>query len=542
MKESDNLKPINQLDSSLPEVSPSEEKEIIHKLSAEAYAFVPDKLMDIMAACHLDAQVAPSDEAEIISALEGESQAFTPHSLSSIQKATNTYNPSLDTASLALNEKVKNEGADIVPNVEDEVYEKTGARRHFSFKKHWIAWTSGMLVGAASIAMVVMVTNGTFATAAQGTYVSVSVTPASYASTQTSIAYAYNSASNGTTISMNSNTPKWSFSADSSNLVNPSTFSADNYSAKLVAFAPTNKVQAYEVVKDLVAPSYRNGYLETKDPSIRNVITITVSSTQSDYDTKYASEYQSQVNSALTSNKIYATVNFVFNDLSSSLKNVKDATAESYVELFNGLSDAYNGGLSIDTIKSIPTDIVDAMNGVISSAASAKLSLRSLRALKQGLVKSYKYYVGDEKSSLSAAKAAATRQDLIAHAGSLPWASITNLSLVQSGLTKDAYYVMGSFIAGSDSGTEWDEYKDIRNYLFSTRESTVSEYVSFLNEVKALADLSQNATGYLPDGYQNEMPDMGGHDHGNGPDGGGWGDGGATWHEGPGGQSGPGGR
>jgi hypothetical protein len=219
MKESNNLKPTNRLDSSLPEVSPSEEKEIISKLNAEAYAFVPDKLLDIMAACHLDASVAPADEAEIISALEGESQAFTTHSLSSIQKATNTYNPSLDTASLALNEKVKNEGADIVPNVEDEVYEKTGARRHFSFKKHWIAWTSGMLVGAASIAMVVMVTNGTFATSAEGTYVSVTVTPASYASTQTSIAYAYNSASSTTTTSMNSYTPKWSFSADASNLV-----------------------------------------------------------------------------------------------------------------------------------------------------------------------------------------------------------------------------------------------------------------------------------------------------------------------------------
>jgi hypothetical protein len=297
------------------------------------------------------------------------------------------------------------------------------------------------------------------------------------------------------------------------------------------------------MVKNLVAPSYKSGYLETKDPSVRNVITITVSSTQSDYNSKYASEYQSQVNSALTSNKIYATVNFVFNDLSTSLKNVKDATAESYVQLFNGLSDAYNGGLSIETIKSIPTDIVDAMNNVISSAATAKLSLRSLQALKQGLVKSYNYYVGNEKSSLSADEAKKERDALINnYAGNLPWASASNHSLVQSGLAKDAYYVMGSFIAGSDSGVAWDLYKDVRNYLFSTRESTVANYVSFLNEVKALADLSQNATGYLPDGYQNEMPDMGGHDHGDGPEGGSWGDGGATWHEGPGGQPGPGGH
>ena len=434
MKESNNLKPINKLDSSLPEVSPLEEKKILSQLNAEAYAFVPDKLMDIMAACHLDSSVAPEDEEAIVAALEGESQAFTPHSLNAVQKATNTYNPALDTASLALNEKVKNEGADIVPNVEDQVYEKTGAHRHFSFKKHWIAWTSGVLVSAASIAMVVMVTNGTFATSAEGTYVSVSVTPASYAASQTSVAYAYNS--NSATTTMNSNTPKWSFSADASNLVELSTFSADNYSAKLVAYTPTSKVQAYEMVKNLVAPSYKSGYLETKDPSVRNLITITVSSTQSDYSSKYADEYQSQVNAALTSNKIYATVNFVFNDLSASLQNVKDATAESYVQLFNGLSDAYNGGLSIDVIKSIPTDIVDAMNNVISSAATAKLSLRSLRALKQGLVKSYNYYVGNEKSSLSADEAKKKRDTLINnYAGNLPWASASNRALVQSGLT-----------------------------------------------------------------------------------------------------------
>lgn len=224
------------------------------------------------------------------------------------------------------------------------------------------------------------------------------------------------------------------------------------------------------------------------------------------------------------------------------MKNVKDKTAFSYVSLYNSLSDAYNGGLDIDTIKSIPTAIVDAMNSLLSSAATAKLSFRSLKALKQGLVKSYAYYAGQESpSELSSAEMNANKKLLIAHAGSLPWANAGNLSSVSAGLAKDAYYIMGSFIAGSDQNTEWDTYKTIRNYLFSNRENTVANYVSFLNEVKALADLSQNGTGYLPDGYQDEMPDMGGHTPGDGPNGGDWGMGGGDWHE-PGGQPGPGGH
>jgi hypothetical protein len=68
-----------------------------------------------------------------VKALEGETSSFVPNDLGAVKKATGTYNPYLDQEALATQEKIHNEGAEVVPNVEKKVYEETGAKKHFSF-------------------------------------------------------------------------------------------------------------------------------------------------------------------------------------------------------------------------------------------------------------------------------------------------------------------------------------------------------------------------------------------------------------------------
>lgn len=505
-------------------VSPEEEKIILTSLKLEAAHFVPDKLQDILKACHIDQGVDEASEEDIVKALEGEGQAFTPHALGSVEKATGTYNPYYDQADLALKEKVKNEGNDIVPDVESKVYAETGVKRkRFSFKNHWIAWTSGLAVAAASIATIVVVSSGAFQTVASGSYVSVSITPASYAATTSSVLCAYSATTSSG--SVNSYTPSWDFSADKNNLVSASSLTPANYSAKLVGVSLASSKQAYEVAQALVAPSYEKGYLETKDPSVKNVITINVLSSQSDYESKYADAYKTSINNALTGSKIYAEIRFNVVDLSTSLTGVNETTAQKLVRVYWAL----NQQVGLAELKAIPSSVLDALDNLSSSLKTARLSSRALQASQEAMALSYAYYAKTKTTTLSKSDYENDKATLIGHAGSLPWATSQNLAHVQAGLTKDAYYFMGDSIGGTDGGSEWHLFQEIRGYLMSTREKSASDYVSYLAEVTAASDLAHTSDGVMPDGYNNDRPDQGGHEHGDGPNSGNWGPGGGDW-------------
>src|SRR5574344_1706012 len=309
MKESNNLKQ-TEPSTSLPEVTPEEEKKIVSSLKSESFSFVPDQLGAIMARCHIDNAVAPEEEKEmkgllkeeaasfvpdklqdvmkaagisnavsekeeedLIKALEGETKAFVPNDLGAVKKATGTYNPYLDQEALATQEKLHNEGADVVPNVEDKVYKETGAKKHFSFgayfKKHWIPLTSGVAVAAAAIAVIAIVPNLVKQTSASTTYVSVTITPASSLLTTTGVSGLVSTtldeadAQAGTSYSLNRYTPSWSFVADAANLVKASTFTPMNYSGKLLEsnynLSIAEGITAYEATAKLIPPSYQGG-------------------------------------------------------------------------------------------------------------------------------------------------------------------------------------------------------------------------------------------------------------------------------------------
>lgn len=525
MKESNNLNKTEQDLSSEKEVTPEEEKAILSSLKMEASSFVPDKLESVMKATAKEEPLSQQDQEEIVKALEGEGQAFVPNDLAAIQKATGTYNPYYSQEDLAVKEKVKNEGTDVVPDVEKDVFEKTGAKKHFSFKKHWVAWASGTLVAAASIATIVVLSSKTAASLASGTYVSVTMQPASSVSLNTSALLAYSTAN------VNTNCPSWSFVADQSNYV--SALTPDNYSAKLVDYSLSQKSLAYAVTSDLVSHSYNKGYLETIDPSLRNKIVINVYSTDANYGTNNSAKFKDAINSSLTNNHIYADVTFNVVDISSDLANVKQEEAQDIIDVYNSFSES----VSFKDLESDYADgVVPALHTILKSAGTAQLSPLALKAFKEGLLLSYLAYQKQGKPSITAAEASDLRDVLIANPG-LPWANFENHNAVINGLKKDAYYVIGDSIAGNDTDHKfhWPEFAKLRSYLLCTRESNTKDYLTFLGEVQALADLSQNATGYIADGYNNARPDDGKHQHGDGPNNHeGWGEGGGEWHDGPG--------
>lgn len=523
MKESDNLSKTESIEA-LPEVSPEEEKEILTSLKLEAAHFIPDQLLSIMKACGLAAEITPDDE-NIVRALEGESQAFVPHDLGAVKKATGTFNPYLDQEALATQEKLHNEGAEIVPNVEKKVYAETGAKKHFSFvdyfHKHWIGLTSGVAVAAAALAVIIVVPNVTNQTVASGTYVAMTITPASYAASRTGSLSAYSSSS---VSYYNQYQPSWEFSADTSNILTKDVTPV-NYSAKLVGATITSGTKASEAAAKLISPSYSNGYLQNIDRTTYNQITITVLSTDANYGSKYSDEYKKALNTALSDNQVYAQVQMNVVSLSDSLKGVDSSTAAKIVRLYAEMNPV-NSAVTLDALKAKKAEYLTAVSDVLNAASTAAITPRGLTALKEGLALTL---IGVDPKSVPAKSDYETmRRTLIDHAGALPWGSNTQRETIQRNLSNDAYYVVGDSIAGTDTTIyEWQCFTKIRSYIISHADTT-AEMVSLLGKVK---DLVNALT--MPDGYGgNERPDQGGHPHGQPGDnwGGGIPDGGWDFH------------
>ena len=551
MKESENLKPT---ESSSPEIKPEEEKKIIASLKSESFSFVPDqldaimakchlqekvdpvlekevtshlkeeaasfvpdKLQDIMKACGLDSTVSSEDEEALVSALEGDSLSFVPNQLGAVKKATGTYNPYLDQAALATQEKLHNEGAEVVPNVEDKVFQQTGVKKHFSFrnyfKKHWIPLTSGFAVAAAAVAVIVIVPNAVKQTSASGTYVAVTITPASSLLTTASPSYLY-SGSTSTSYSINKYTPSWSYFADADNLVNTATFTPRNYSAKLLDanLSLSGNLSASKTAASLVTPSYQYGYLQNVQANnmpIYNNITIDVYSTDASYASKYESDYKTALASQLENNKIYANVAFNVTSISDELLGVSTDKAQTLLDVCTAVNSVLDADhqISLSSLKKKDDAIINQMNEVLTSASSAQLTPRALTAIKEGLG----LVVSGVETDLSEQEYQQEKTMLISsYAQALPWCNGNlNIEKIKYGLQNEGYYLVGDSIKGTDDGMAWKMFKELRNYIIAKEATSTDSLVTLLKKTTSL--IQDNA---MPDGYNQERPDNGGHDHG----------------------------
>jgi hypothetical protein len=240
-----------------PDLTKEQEAKILFSLRNEASRFVPDRLLAIFKACQIDPAIDEKSEKTLIAALQ--SSKFAPNALPLIEKATGTFDPLRDNENLTLTVKVRNEGGEIVPNIEDKVYRETGVKKHFSFsaflRSHWLPLVGGTAAVALTLSAVaaVLANSGASTVAASGTYITVSVTPASHSAADE--AYDAEDALSG---DVNNYEPSWSFLADSHNLV--SSYSCDNYSATLALknFKPSFTAKpAYEAVSDTSKPRTR---------------------------------------------------------------------------------------------------------------------------------------------------------------------------------------------------------------------------------------------------------------------------------------------
>jgi hypothetical protein len=515
-------------------IDPAEEKGIVTSLKEEASSFVPDKLQGIMKACGLDNTMSVTEQEKIVNALEGEGQAFVPHDLGAVKKATGTYNPYLDQEALATQEKIHNEGAEVVPDVSEKVYHETGAKKHFSFgayfKKHWIPLTSGFAVAVAAIAIVVVVPNVAKQTSASGAYVSVTITPASAllsSTSGTSVSLAFNEP----TYTINKNTPSWSYLADSNNLVKSSSFSATNLSASLLEanYGLSTKIvsgiKAYDAAAQLIAPSFEGGYLQNvqlNSAPVDNKITIDIYSTDSSYSSKYESEYKNALNTALTEKQVYANVTFNVVDVSDALLGLNDSESSAILRVYSSLSPV-NSDVSLDFLKKKDSSIVEAIDTLLAKAASATMTSRALTALKEGMA----LFLVGTKSNFTAAQISDIRDDIAYNVQALPWCYPANIDSVKTGLKNDGYYLVGDEIRGTDAPDIWNEFKEVRDYLIAQASSSTEAQLTLLGKTTALIE----ANG-MPDGYNQERPDDGHHQHGD--------PGGSDWYGGI-GDFGPGG-
>jgi hypothetical protein len=513
------------------DLTKEQETKILFSLRSEAFSFVPDKLLAIFKACHIDPSIDGKSEKTLRTALQG--FKFIPNELPLIEKATGTFDPLKDNDNLTLTIKVRNEGGKIVPDIESKVYQETGAKKHFSFsaflKSHWLPLAEGTAAVALTLsaAAAVLANSGTNAVAASGTYITVSVTPASYLAADEAP-----EAEDTLPGDVNNYEPSWSFLADSNNVV--SSYSCDNYSATLALrnFEPSFASKpAYEAVSDLVTPAHVNGYLETKNQTAKNVINITALSTDSSYGTSYGAAYQSALDDALTesSNKIYAGVNFSVATIASDyLKGLSKDEASTIVGLyssFQNLDSKY--ALTLDELKKGDSGVLSALDSAVDAGEEAKLSDKGLIAFKEGLSESYRFYLNSEKTSYTAQQIEGMRQELIDDVPSIPWLCGNHLADL---LQNDAYFIMGDDLGFSeDKDSPWYLYAQIRDYILKTRTASADSYVNYLSEIKDLAKSGKESTGYLPDNGQEGIDD-GGHIPGDGPNANDWGKGGGEWH------------
>ena len=129
-------------------------------------------------------------------------------------------------------------------------------------------------------------------------------------------------------------------------------------------------------------------------------------------------------------------------------------------------------------------------------------------------------------SPLTAAKESDEIDEIKNYVGALPWC-YGNEDQIRSLLSNEGYYLVGEAIRGTDSKAIWNTFADVRDYIISVRTKSTDDFVSLLGKTQALVEANS-----MPDGYSQEKPDDGQHQHGDpGP---------GDWHGGV-GDFGPGG-
>lgn len=529
------------------EVSPEEEASILSSIKLEASSFVPDKLQDVLKAAEVQEEtVTPKEEAMILASVQVESKAFVPDDFTKIAEATGTVQIPHDQESLAIHEKVKNEGAEIVPDVEDTVLAETGTKKkHWSlgasFKKHWIPWVSGLATVAASIAVVAVIATTNKTTAVTLAYVSVDVQSASsYNNTSVS---AVKQAETSTTI--NSYIPSFSFIANGKNIAKASTLSADNYSASLVKAKITSITdqEAPSFITDkLLLNSYNLGYLETKQAGLNNHITVTITSNSSTYLANYKDSYTAAITKYLSDKNISAKldINTTEDNASDYLSGLSEEKSQKVIKacalLTNDNVNDANRETYLKALAKEDDTLLDNLISALTACSSSTLSDQALTDIRSGISLAYLRYINGYTLD-STEKASNLQMKLAYKAYLLPWARTAFSPRAGEFLNDNSYYIISNADFEKIAATRPYANIDIDRFntpeealsvffhirdLINAETTDVEDFDSLLTSVKMRAEQYGHEPGAFPDEHGHDDGDHGGPGGHDGDWDGGW--------------------
>jgi hypothetical protein len=559
------------------QVTAEEEKRIIGLFAQEGSAFVPNILPEVAALEHIglaQEKVSAHDEKKIISAVAKESKAFVPNDLAVIEQTCGTVKINETQEALELNEKMKNEAGAFLAAGESNVYAKTGLKKAGFFawlfsKKGIIASSAALTATAAAVVLAVVLSQGgataVSLTPADGsvTLVNVALTPASAAATTTTSAQAVKAlaAASATTTSSNTYTPEASYAVTSKGLATASSFTPKNYSATLAFNNVVNSdVEAPSFSSTLLSNAYSTGYLETKDASKTNVITLRIISSDLNYNNSDVQElYRSKMDAYLTSQKIYAAIEFadagdINSDLNTFLGNGNsNAVTQQIYEIYDKLISnthiadytSYKSGTSsaataaktsfatyAKLLRSDSEDFRYRFNGYLTTIVTGAFSDQGRQYILNATDLLYKAYKGQIKvtSPIQDEQALMMYEDAISYVSRSDRYRTDSYYYSSASSAND--YVPVSTLPRPDqvnSTNVGSAVQAVRDYLLLEHLSNEEEVIDFIGE--AAHEAANQAThGGLPDPYSDHR-DPGKHDHGDGPDDPDWGGGGDRGHD-----------
>jgi hypothetical protein len=547
-------------------IDPAAEAKIIGLIANEGAAFVPNVLPAVAKAEKIEMaqeKVSPREEKQIVKAIQKEASVFVPNDLSALEQICGTVKVNETQEALEFNEKMKNEAGAFLAPSENQVYAKTGLK-----KKGFWAWlvsakgiviSSGALAAtAAAVTLAIVLNTGSNATLlpASGavTVVNVAVTPASATTTTTSAKALLKEATTTTTSSANTYTPKASYQVDAKGLTDSTTFTPKNYSGTLAFVAPSN-TEAPAFSSSLLSSAYTKGYLETKDSTKNNVITLRIISSDLQYNNSSVQAlYRSKMDEYLKQQKIYATIEFedtadINKDLNAFMGKGNDSQLTNQIyEIYDKLMSethiadytSYQSGTTsashaaatgfaeyASLLCSDSSDFRTKLNGYLTTIVTGAFSDTGLQYVLNATDLIYKAYKG--KVSVTSP----IKNDMMIH----PYMeAIARIKQTQS--YYDSTYYYSSTVDANDyaavttlpdphsltSSNVDSAIQAVRDYFIAANSQSEEDVIKLIRAAEEKA-ANQTTEEGLPDPYRDDR-DHGGHDHGDGPTDPNWGGGG----------------
>lgn len=470
------------------------------------------------AALEARARLEREQEEEILSLLRKEADAFVPNVYPSVKKKAGLLSPIETREELSLTEILGNEGNKMVPDLENLIYQKTGARKSFRLGNHLNFRRAATAIGTclSSVFVVAAVVAATSAlpadSGAPGALIRLSIAPASSQNAERSVSEA----------PVNPYKPEFLLVPTSDAKIYQEGFSPMNLSATYVVdelgSPDRDAFSIEEVFSALFEGSYERGYIEAKTPASYNVIEISIMTDQNDFEDLYVKAAEAALRKSLCEKRIYAKLEFTCDLLEPSISEMNYAEAADVFSVYELL----NRKVNYRALLHESASVIEGLKKVGNALAAAPLSDAARLSIGRGLSISYTVYSQGGSCLLTAGEIEKLKADLLAMREEIPWN--VNPSLLE----EDPYYLLNDpeYCEGltGEAKKVSEFFFDIQKAIIDFAGSSKENYLGFLSMTAAFLDKMASRPGSCPDPYGYPY-DPGGHSPGTGPNSANWGDG-----------------